>query len=236
MELNQNVINYGILALMIIIIIHILFNKNKIEKLNTKIINSHPNKQKKIKNMYETFDDKIYDFHTGTTHIEKMKECPIGKNNENNKLYVQKKLLGSSEICPNKPQTQKEFHDDFFNFRDLTYRNSSMYKDSVDKIQDLYLSGNLSDARTYPNMKIKNLYDEATRGPNLYERSCVRLPKFDNINPEGWYMNYGTPGMSLTRDNWKYKNEKIMNGGEIVNGIYPAEIDNEKNLDVSVYK
>ena len=62
-------------------------------------------------------------------------------------------------------------------------------------------------------MKIKDVYDEAVNGPNLYERRCVRLPQFDNVNFDGYHMSYGQHPMHLTRDKWFF-NEPRYQGGQ----------------------
>lgn len=124
-------------------------------------------------------------------------------------------------ITENAPKSTKEFSDDFFGFRDSTLMNSSLRFDPVDKIQDLYLNNSMEHAGKFPeNIKIKDLFDCATSGPSLYKKPTVRLPSFDNLNPIDQYIVPGTPGLHGTRDQWNYPNEKIMNGGEIENGIY----------------
>ncbi len=175
--------------------------------------------------------EKIYNFHDPDSDVEHIVNCPVEKNLEDNDFYVQKILLGNNEVCPEKTQSKKDFHKDFFSFRDSVYNISTWRNDPVDKITSLYLDGNRSQARRYPNMKIKDLFDNLTSGPNLYERQCVRLPKYDNINPNGYRFSYGNPGMQSVRDNWEYPNEKIMNGGEIVNNIYGHEDYNQNNYN-----
>jgi hypothetical protein len=162
--------------------------------------------------------------------------CPIDRNDHYTKKYVTKYLFDSGITCdknPKPPKTVKQFHKDFFSFRDKTYGNSSMREDPVDKIQRLYLDGNNDIARRYPNMRIKDLYDEITAGPKLYERQCVRLPNFDNVNPEGYYMSAGSPALTLTRSNWTYPNEKIINGGSIDGKYCANDPEYEGNFPVN---
>ena len=185
--------------------------------------------------------------------------CPVIQNELDNKVYLDKFLLNEYEKCPDtiaatiQPKNREsadEFHKNFFNFRDKTLNSSSFRVDPVDKITQLYLQGNISGARRYPGMKISDLFDSITAGPKLYERQCVRLPhtqsdgsqtsrlrqrKFDNVNYDGYYMNYGSPGLSLTRDEWTYDKEKIMNGGEIVDNLYPNDLEYNNKLPVLKY-
>lgn len=246
----NNAINFSLIALVVIITIHILFN-NRRDTEPYNIVKTYapynPQKQQRSPKKQKS--------------VRRAHSCPVDQSVRDHDVYLQKFLLGATS-CPSAtknwtaddeytntsctnctnddvnsitvdaPKSTKEFHDDFFGFRDRTYQNSSMREDPVDKIQTLYLSGNISEARRYPNMKIKDLFDEATKGPNLYERQCVRVPQFDNVNPEGHYVSYGTPGMSLSRDKWQYDNEKIINGGEIENGIYGNDLYAGTNFPV----
>lgn len=135
-------------------------------------------------------------------------------------LLKQKYIHDDSIECPHgePPQTIKGFHKDFFNFRDKTHINSQQHLDPVDKVRQLYLEGNTSLARGHQGIKIKDLFDSTTCGPNLYDRQCVRLPDFKHMNHDGYYVNHGSPGMYMTRDNWTYNEERVMNGGCMANG------------------
>jgi hypothetical protein len=118
--------------------------------------------------------------------------------------YEYDRYKGVDIFCEKIPQTSREFNNNFFRFRDSTCLNSSMRDDAVDRVQQLYLQGNLSEVRGCHNVKIKDIFDKIVANPNPYERQCVRLPSFDNVNPDGWRFNYGTPGTQLTGDKWVY--------------------------------
>lgn len=276
MNSYNNALSISLLALVVIIVIHLLFNGNK----------SYESE--------EAFDPIKQEAATYAQQREVVEHktkncCLVDRSVRDNDIYLQKYLLGAplgpqkcsrfdnncescvqssldneslyshssclddnccshsndsrsctncthQDVCniaQNAPKSTKEFSDDFFGFRDRTQINSSMRFDAVDKIQDLYLSGNLEHARGFPeNVKIKDLFDCATSGPSIYKRSCVRLPEFDNMNPVGNYVTTGTPGTSLTRDVWQYPNEKIMNGGEIDNGVYGNDAYASTNFPV----
>ncbi len=150
--------------------------------------------------------------------------CPIEKNDLQTEYYIRRNLLNPS-FCPRPVQPIKEFNRDFFNFRDrFTNENSSIRPDSVDKILNLYLSGDLGQARGLSqNVRIKDLFDHVTDcGPNLYERQCVRLPDFDNTMHDGYDASIVT-GMSGVRDDWEYPAERPINGGALEYGIYPYD-------------
>ncbi|ARF09760.1 hypothetical protein Indivirus_3_9 [Indivirus ILV1] len=150
--------------------------------------------------------------------------CPIQKSDLQTEYYIRKNLINPS-FCPRPVKSIKQFNKDFFDFRDkFTNENSSNRPDSVDKVLNLYLSGDLGQAREMgQNMKIKDLFDHVTDcGPNLYERQCVRLPDFDNTMHDDYNANIVT-GMSTTRDNWEYPGERPINGGSLEYGIYPHD-------------
>jgi len=231
MESLNNSKDLNIIVLIVLIIIILLFVFYKRESFDVNELSM--SKLKKCMK-YKPDNVDIYDYKpTYVTDVRNSNDCPVSKNDKANLEFVKNNLLTSCGL-DNPPQTRKEFHNDFFKFRDLTYNNSSIREDAVDRIVDLYLSGNLEQTRLNSNIRIKDLFDCTTAGPNLYSRQCVRLPDFDNINPKGYYLSYGTPGMHLTRDNWNYPNEKISNGGPIRTGLTandPAQ-SNQMSLDV----
>jgi hypothetical protein len=229
MDNYQNIITFIILGFFIAVGIHYLYNSQ--EQFDGGIIplgdegaiitERSDGKIKRVRKPRLDYSNRIMNFHNNKMPIDRITpDCPLEQNNQDTMDYLQKHLLGTSETCLLKPQTAKQFNKDFFSFRDKTENNSSMRFDSVDFMNQLYLEGNTDTARRYPNMKIQDLYDEATKnGPNFYTRSCVRLPKFDDINPENLTYEYGNPALHMVRDDWKYSNEKVMNGGEIMKGI-----------------
>jgi hypothetical protein len=166
---------------------------------------------------------KEYYDHTINTIPQTRCKMPVVKEKQvqydpETKHCIDKFLLGSKkEICPLKPITNKQFNNNFFKFRDYTYENSSMTLDPVDKIDDLLLYGSLEQAKEFPGSKIWDVYDRLTSGPSLYEKDCNRLPKFDNTMNDGFNFK-SVEGMYNTMDNWKYKDESIINGGNF-NGM-----------------
>lgn len=121
---------------------------------------------------------------------------------------------------PNPRVNVKKYNNDFFKFRDFTEQNSSIRYDAVDKINNLTLSGELSKLGANSGAKIKDIYDALTSNDiNLYKKPCVRLPFFDDINPDGYSYQPGTPGMQLTPDDWNYNREKVLNGGQFMENI-----------------
>jgi hypothetical protein len=203
------------IATIIIVVVHTLFkniNTNSLKKTTSNLKNKE-NYQSVMPtdNLYnvdnlnsrESTFSSIDGFNLEDNKLIK-ESCPIHQNERDTRIFLTDHLFSDNKKCKIKKndriKSRKNFHSDFFSFRDQTYNNSSQRLDPVDKISSLYLSGNFSQARRYPNMKIKDLFDEVTKGPNLYTRQCVRLPQFDNI------LAPGSPGLSLTRNEWKYDN------------------------------
>lgn len=130
------------------------------------------------------------------------------------------------------PQSSDEFNDEFFEFRDKVYHSSSMQMDPVDRLHYEYYDGDLSKSN---NKRIQDIYDDLVKSENLYSTDCVRLTAFDETNPDGYFNTVGTPGMSLVRDSWKYKDENIMNGGNISKYIKPNDPDYCGSMNVRAY-
>lgn len=152
---------------------------------------------------------------------EKITVCPLEENDFQTKNYIAKNLLSVNPVrCDIPTQTISEFNKDFFKFRDYTFQSSSMSEDPVDKIQSLYLNGDLGVAPTYNGVKIRDIYDTIACGSaDVYQRHCVRVPKLDNTMNPGYNFSFLT-GLYGTRDEWSYPDDRVENGGEIATGLY----------------
>ena len=220
MNSNNNLLNYILIAVVIIFIIHILFKKTNGESFNPNIEEDVKCEKKETKNFY----DHYHGAHLHSTDVKN--DCPIPTNRHEVNDYIFNHNIAEQEKCPLPVKSIKKFHDDFFRFRDITQQNTTSNIDPVDRITQLYLEDNTEFARRYPNLKISDIFDKITAGPtNLYKRHCARLPSFDNINYDGYKMSHGAHPMHLTRDNWTYENEKVMNGGEIKPGLRGISYD-----------
>jgi len=209
---NNNIILFAIIALSIAFGIHYLFNINNDDS-------EEHFEQEQINAPYPLLPGK---------------ECPVENIEKQGYDYVNKYLIGSDGHCGqfNKVPPRKDYYRQWLSFRDRTNMNSHQ-EDVVDKIQQLYLDGNWSRAGKYKGMEIKHMYDRATQGPSLYDRTCVRLPHIDNINHDGYYMSKNGVGMNLKRNDWTYENEKIINGGKI--NKYLTAYDPENNIHHPVF-
>lgn len=208
--LPENNLGKVFLILFIVFVIFFLLGyykpKNKEKLTNTRVMSPHDSILKACP--YKDDDFSVSPGYTPVTPTDKY-------NNTNPKINV------------------KSFNNDFFQFRDFTEQNSSMRYDSVDKIQDMTLNGEL-EKMNLGGSKIRDIYDAlASNDVNLYKKPCVRLPFFDDINPDGYSYQPGTPGMHLVPDDWKYKNEKVINGGNFMTNIVGNDPNNTDLFDLS---
>lgn len=199
-------INHILLAVLVIIIIFWLF-----ENMNSKYNEGFNNYQD-----FSSYREKFRDPYLPEVQeftIPTKPSCPINSVDVKTKYYLDRYLLGSADVCPKPTKSIKQFNKDFFNFRDTyTNENSSIRLDPVDKVVNMYLAGDLGEAKGN-NKAIKDVFDDLTRsGPSLYNNECVRLPKFDNTMNDGYNFKHLT-GMHNVRDDWEYKGDREMNSG-----------------------
>lgn len=153
--------------------------------------------------------------------------CTVPQTQHEVDQYIIDNVVGGKFACPKKPQTESntkeqidKFRKDFCDFRGRIY-NDSHQTDSVDKVLDLYLSGNSDVSRMFKGSQIRDMYDNlTTSGQDLYERRCARTPDMQALAEQGFYSREGEQGKYLTRNEWKYPKENIMNGGEVDKNLY----------------
>ena len=200
-------INHILLAVLVFIIIFWLF-----ENINSKYdegFNNYLDYSPYKEVVRDPYQPLIQEFTIPTKNA-----CPNNSVDVKSQYYTDRYLLGSADICPKPTQSIKQFNKDFFKFRDTyTNENSSIRLDPVDNIVNMYLDGDLGEARGDKNKTIKEVYDKlTTTGPNLYPNKNVRIPKFDNTMNDGYDFKFLT-GMHNVRDTWDYKGDNEMNSG-----------------------
>jgi hypothetical protein len=233
-------INYILIAVAVVILVHLFFKNNIIDynpeqKATTNVENYDTlggcQPYKRELSLCNRPKRKYVDPRKDLCNMELSKNNDIDKN-----TYLTKLMVGQRDEYVAPVKSIKQFNKEFFDFRNMTETNTSIKEDAVDRIHQLYLQGNLSEARNRPGMKIKDIYDESVNGPNLYEKRCVRLPQFDNINYDGYQMSYGQHPMHLTRDKWTYPKEKIMNGGAIKPYLYGYDLEANSYMPISLFE
>jgi hypothetical protein len=152
--------------------------------------------------------------------------CTVCDTSEQVDDYIRESLLHKAQMCKEKdvfsPEQVDNYRDKFLAFRNGVWQPSQR-EDAVDRINDMYLSGNTDLSRNHKDMKIRDVYDDISKGTNLYSQNCVRMPTVDNTMRDGNYTVDGARGDYFARDNWVYNNEKVMNGGEFMSGIMPSD-------------
>lgn len=136
----------------------------------------------------------------------KIGKCKIQKTENELDDYIWGSLLGRHRACTyadvptyelsDKIASAKDSLEQHLKVRDVTYQ-SSHQKDVIDTINNLYLEENGDIARGYKGKTIKEMYDQMTQGPTLYNRSSARIPKFDTYIAPGRYDENGEHLFSL---------------------------------------
>ena len=109
------------------------------------------------------------------------------------------------------------------NQRDRIMQDSHQ-SDPVDKMNMLCLEGGKQ------GKKIKDLYDDLTRGINLYDKKCTRVPNFDTMIDEGYFDYNGKNSISLADKPINYDDDHLMNGGPVYNDISGYSMTNSQNM------
>ncbi len=194
------------LVIIVILIIIVCFTAKKEHYHNTEIVE-------------QDFGDYVED------HNDNPKGCL------DNRPCAYEAQRGHVESCPKGAKSVKEFHKDFFNFRDKTTNNTSMVLDSVDKINDMQLNGsmwNMTDGA-----KISDIYDNLTKYPKPQER-YTRIPTFTDTIQD----NYTTDqfiGLYGQGNEWTYPRENENNGGEVDTNLFASDTAFSGFMPLSVF-
>jgi hypothetical protein len=170
---------------------------------------------------------------------DSMARCGILKTEERVDDYIRAKLLDESAFCvPEKKYCDRveldKYRDDFFGFRNHTSQNSNGV-DAVDRVNDLYLSGNTDLSRNHKGVKIQDLFNSITQGSvDKPKENPIREIDLNTtsieVNPMGitggMKKKSGATNDYYSNDNWVYDSEKLENGGEFYNGIFASDPSN----------
>lgn len=166
-------------------------------------------------------------------NMSKKSTCLANFPNEN----ITKDMIdeGHVESCPKSIQTADQFNRDFFKFRNKIENNSSQHYDTVDKINDMYLSGNIWNMGS--GKTVAEIYDNLTcdiRRSKEYTRQCVRLPSLDGAMHDNYDSKMVT-GLYQQGREWVYKNENENNGGQIDKNLYANDESFSGFMPLSVF-
>lgn len=160
--------------------------------------------------------------------------CTVCKTSTYVDDYIRESLLHKALVCRNNKEYNAEEVNKHFD-ETMAFRNSvnqtSNSDDLVDRINNLYLSGNNDVSRNHKDVKISDMFNELTSGQNIYSKGCNRLPLEDGKNATADYVITGHDNDLLSQDHWVYGEEKVMNGGEFMGGVWPNDsIMQEQNM------
>ena len=180
--------------------------------------NSCPYRQMMIEGFIEAMPDNISN--------EMNSNCTVCKSDTDADTYQRGRLLvGRGECESERAYTKKEladYRDRHFAFRNKIWQTSKDV-DMVDKINDMYLSGSYDLSRNKKGTRIADLFDGLTKDDDHINQRCpMDYPgdkAIQRIMDQNAYVEDGHNGKMIQNVNWKYSNEKDMNGGEFYNGI-----------------
>jgi len=156
--------------------------------------------------------------------------CTVDHTDEDADTYLRKKLLvgPSYKSAPMNSEELKNYRDNHFAFRNQVWQTSKDV-DMVDKINDMYFSGNDEPNRNTRGQKIADLFDGLTQNEDKLYQQCISNSGEDSrvqrlVNPStSTITETGHNGKFISNINWQYENEKIMNGGQFFNNIKPFD-------------
>lgn len=165
----------------------------------------------------------------------KGKDCTICDTSKYVDDYVRESLLHRALVCRDKetysPEEVNKHRDEVLAFRNSVNQTSNS-DDLVDRINELYLSGSNDLSRNHHNVRIGDLFDQLTAGQSIYSQGCARLPPKEATLNEGEYLVSGHSGNFYPSDQWVYGEERVINGGEFMSGVWPSDAKGEQNQAV----
>ncbi len=183
----------------------------------------------KIKNnLNENFKEKYGNMDEDLITHTKNKYCTSCHNDTDADTYIRERLISGKKPCDS---VKKYSNNELTNYRDkhFSFRNkiwqTSRDVDMVDKINNLYLSGDEDVAKEFKGKNISDLFNTLTKNDDLISQDCLISTNKDieRITKESGYLEKGHNGNMYSNANWKYENEKVLNGGNFFNNIQPFD-------------
>lgn len=206
-------------------------NKFNFKKYNNQLYSNKRKISQEIEGVIEGMDDLNYFELSKDNNINK--DCTVCDTSEKVDDYIRESLLQKSSVCKEKKEYSNneinKHRDQYIAFRNGILQSTNTV-DTVDKINDLYLSGSTDISRNHHDVKIKDLYDHLTNSRNIYNENCNKKLIDDNIMNQSNYLINGARGKAYTKDNWMYEHESVMNGGEFMNNILPYDNDKQQPM------
>jgi len=176
----SKIIYFIIISAVIIFIVSKTLPKKKPRQVNKNInnINNNVSKLLKINNVYNNTDiDGVCSYDTRPESMI-LNAHPIdGGHQIKHNVGDNFRYLSTDYGCKKPVKSIKQFHKDFFNFRDShTNDNTSIRYDPVDKMADIRLDGGMDrmdgeKSKLFSgSVKIKDIYDNLVAGPPEYNK------------------------------------------------------------------
>lgn len=159
---------------------------------------------------------------------------------EYDNTYTREFMLNNDLPPPTQPRNYTEdemqdYRDGFFNFRNKTYQ-SSHGVDSAEILNENILANNGEvydvNEKAKKGERISDIYDAMTVGQYKNTNNMI-APSYDRITLTPQFKMNGGNGAFLTNDNWMYKTDKVMNGGEFLDGITGSDSYRDNNMAIS---
>ena len=164
----------------------------------------------------------------------KTKNCVIDETEADADIFIRKRLLNGENYRSPKNYSNndlKKYRDTHFAFRNNIWQSSNDV-DMVDKINDMYLSGDYDLTRNRKGTKIADLFDELTKNENKLTQPCITNVTtekgIERILDQKTKKIEGHNGNMLSNDRWIYNQEKTINGGNFYDNIKPNEEDHNQ--------
>lgn len=94
------------------------------------------------------------------------RRCPVQNDDTDADTFIRQSLVSGKKLCNTISDYDNHqldnYRDTFFNFRNKIWQTSNNV-DTVDKLADMYLSGNSDVARGYKGQKISDLFNTITK-------------------------------------------------------------------------
>lgn len=178
-------------------------------------------------------------------------KCPLDGTPFADDRYIKEFVLAGMYNCrPNEEhptdeynkQQLKNYQNTVFSFPDQLNKSSSDRVDMVDKINEMYVTGNnelVGCSSGKPGQTIASIFDGLTQSTldqrkNCLNPNCLIPPQIDLQSKSAVYTGTTPIGTIDTGYDWRYEFDGVNNGGKFYNDIEASDgVENEKYLMVA---
>lgn len=162
--------------------------------------------------------------------------CMLDDIDITNDRYIREFVLGGKYTCFEKtdlkPEQVQDYQDNFFKFNENINYNSNAGVNTVDKLNELNNTIN-----GYYGMKMSDVYNELTgtcvaKKSSCVNENCLIPPKLDAQFKGGYYVDETPAGKYMTKYNFRYEDDDVINGGKFYDNIEASDDDFESNMAI----